>query len=97
MRAAYIAVHSEKQVIVLCPSTVLADQHYESFLERFKSFPVNIKLLTRHTKMIDKKDIIRIKFLFFHLITFFARLEFPSKILISFGLINFLLIIILKI
>ena len=58
MRAAYIAVHSEKQVIVLCPSTVLADQHYESFLERFKSFPVNIKLLTRHTKMIDKKDII---------------------------------------
>ena len=58
MRAAYIAVHSDKQAIVLCPSTVLADQHYESFIERFKSFPVNIRLMTRHTKVVNKKDIV---------------------------------------
>ena len=58
MRAAYISVHSEKQVIILCPSTVLADQHYESFIERFKSFPINIKLLTRHSKTSIKKEIV---------------------------------------
>ena len=58
MRAAYITVHSEKQVVVLCPSTVLADQHFESFIDRFKSFPVNIKLLTRHTNSINKKECI---------------------------------------
>ena len=50
--------HSGKQVVVLCPSTVLADQHFESFIDRFKSFPVNIKLLTRHTKSINKKECI---------------------------------------
>ncbi len=58
MRSAYIAAHSSKQVIFLCPSTVLADQHYESFLERFKKFPVNIRLLNRHTSLKNKKEII---------------------------------------
>ena len=58
MRSAYISAHSSKQVIVLCPSTVLADQHYESFLDRFKQFPVNVRLLNRHTSSKDKINII---------------------------------------
>ena len=58
MRAAFISVFSEKQVIVLCPSTILAKQHYESFIERFNSFPVNIELLTRHVSIKNKDKII---------------------------------------
>ena len=59
MRAAYISVHSSKQVILLCPSTVLSDQHFESFLERYKKFPLNIKLLNRHSSAKDKVDIVK--------------------------------------
>ena len=58
MRASFISVFSEKQVIVLCPSTILAKQHYETFLERFNSFPVNIELLTRHVSHKNKENII---------------------------------------
>ena len=57
MRAAYITIFSNKQVILLSPSTVLADQHYESFLDRFKKFPVNVQLLNRHTKA-KKKELV---------------------------------------
>ena len=49
MRSAFICVSSQKQVIILTPSTVLSNQHYESFLERFKNTAVNIKLINRHT------------------------------------------------
>ena len=49
MRGAFIGVQAKKQVMVLAPSTVLAKQHLESFTKRFVNFPVNIKLLTRHT------------------------------------------------
>jgi len=58
MRAAYISIFSNKQVILLSPSTVLADQHYESFLDRFKKFPVNVQLLNRHTKAKNKEIIV---------------------------------------
>ena len=58
MRAAYITIFSNKQVILLSPSTVLADQHYESFLDRFKKFPVNVQLLNRHTKAKNKELIV---------------------------------------
>ena len=58
MRSAYISIHSNKQVIILCPSTVLSDQHYESFLNRYKNFPVNIKLLNRHSGSKNKTSIV---------------------------------------
>tara|TARA_Y100001970_G_scaffold165824_1_gene202805 strand:+ start:41863 stop:45147 length:3285 start_codon:yes stop_codon:yes gene_type:complete len=57
MRAAFVAVDSKKQVMVLAPSTVLAKQHLESFTRRFLNFPVNIKLLTRHTSPKNKTKI----------------------------------------
>ena len=46
-RAAFKAILSGKQVALLCPTTILSNQHYQNALERFKSFPVNIELLNR--------------------------------------------------
>ena len=37
----------EKQVVLLVPTTVLAEQHYERFSERFKNYPINIEILSR--------------------------------------------------
>ncbi|MFT7338271.1 MAG: transcription-repair coupling factor (superfamily II helicase) [Marinobacter maritimus] len=47
MRAAFLATWSGKQVAVLVPTTLLAQQHYESFRDRFSDTPVNIELLSR--------------------------------------------------
>ena len=47
MRAAFLATWSGKQVAVLVPTTLLAQQHYESFRDRFSETPVNIELLSR--------------------------------------------------
>lgn len=47
MRAAFKAVNDHKQVIILVPTTVLAQQHYTNFKERFQNFAVNIDVLSR--------------------------------------------------
>lgn len=47
MRAAFKAVNDGKQVAFLVPTTVLAQQHYESFIDRFIDFPVEIEMLSR--------------------------------------------------
>ncbi len=47
MRAAFIAAHSGKQVAVLVPTTLLAQQHYENFKDRFAEWPINIDVLSR--------------------------------------------------
>lgn len=47
IRAAFKAVMSGKQVVVLVPTTILAQQHYLSFSQRFASYPVNIGVLSR--------------------------------------------------
>lgn len=47
MRAAFKAIQDGKQVAFLVPTTVLAQQHYESFVERFIDFPVEIDVLSR--------------------------------------------------
>ncbi len=47
MRAAYLAVLDKKQVAVLVPTTILALQHYNSFCDRFKKFPVKVEFLSR--------------------------------------------------
>ncbi len=46
-RAAFKAIVNHKQVALLCPTTVLAMQHYKVALERFKNFPVSIELVSR--------------------------------------------------
>ncbi len=47
MRAAFKAVNDHKQVAVLVPTTVLAQQHYENFKERFENYPIEIDVLSR--------------------------------------------------
>ena len=47
IRAAFKAIMDEKQVVLLVPTTVLAEQHYERFCERFKNYPINIEILSR--------------------------------------------------
>jgi len=47
MRAAFLATWSGKQVAVLVPTTLLAQQHYESFRDRFSDTPVQVELLSR--------------------------------------------------
>ncbi|PAQ14855.1 transcription-repair coupling factor [Bacillaceae bacterium SAOS 7] len=47
IRAAFKAIADEKQVAFLVPTTILAQQHYETMLERFRDFPINVGLLSR--------------------------------------------------
>ncbi|WP_314295204.1 DEAD/DEAH box helicase [Fusobacterium periodonticum] len=47
IRAAFKAIMDGKQVVLLVPTTVLAEQHYERFSERFKNYPINIEILSR--------------------------------------------------
>ena len=47
MRAAFIAVHGGKQVAVLVPTTLLAQQHYNSFRDRFADWPVKVEVMSR--------------------------------------------------
>ncbi|MHB8254244.1 MAG: transcription-repair coupling factor [Acidiferrobacter sp.] len=47
MRAAFLAVHDHKQVAILVPTTLLAQQHYQNFRDRFADLPVEIELLSR--------------------------------------------------
>jgi transcription-repair coupling factor (superfamily II helicase) len=47
IRAAFKATQDEKQVLVLCPTTILAQQHFTTFSERFAPFPVRVEVLSR--------------------------------------------------
>ncbi|WP_417662758.1 transcription-repair coupling factor [Pseudomonas sp.] len=47
MRAAFIAVHGGKQVAILVPTTLLAQQHYNSFRDRFADWPVKVEVMSR--------------------------------------------------
>ncbi|MCR4991258.1 MAG: transcription-repair coupling factor [Lachnospiraceae bacterium] len=47
IRAAFKAVQDGKQVVLLVPTTILAQQHYNTFIQRMKNFPVRIDLLSR--------------------------------------------------
>ena len=47
MRAAFIAVQNGKQVGLLVPTTLLAQQHYQNFIDRFADWPIEIELLSR--------------------------------------------------
>ncbi len=59
MRAAFRAVSGGKQVAVLVPTTVLAQQHYETFRERMAAFPVTIEMLSRFRTPSEQAEIVR--------------------------------------
>jgi len=56
--AAFKAILDSKQVLFLCPTTILSNQHYENALRRFQNFPVSIALLNRFTTGKEVKRII---------------------------------------
>ena len=53
MRAAFVAALSGMQVAVICPTTLLARQHYRSFAERFRGFPISVRPLSRFVNVKD--------------------------------------------
>jgi len=57
IRAAFKAVDNNKQVAILVPTTILAFQHYNSFSERLKNFPISIEYLNRFKSSKEKKEI----------------------------------------
>ncbi|MBQ4254142.1 MAG: transcription-repair coupling factor [Erysipelotrichaceae bacterium] len=59
MVAAFKAVNDGKQVAYLCPTTILSRQHYNTFIERFKGFPVKIGLLNRFVDEKKQKEVLK--------------------------------------
>ncbi len=58
IRAAFKAVMSGKQVALLAPTTILSEQHYQTFKERFELYPVSIDYMNRFRSAKEQKDII---------------------------------------
>ena len=58
IRAAFKAVQENKQVILLCPTTILAQQHYNTFVQRMRDFPVRIDVLSRFRTAAQQKKTI---------------------------------------
>ena len=59
LRAAFKASIDGKQVVVMVPTTVLAQQHYERFTERFKNYPVTIEILSRLKSEKEQKEVLK--------------------------------------
>ncbi len=58
MRAAFIAVQNSKQVAILVPTTLLAQQHYQNFQDRFSDWPVRIEVISRFKSAKEQQKII---------------------------------------
>jgi len=58
LRAAFKAVMDNKQVAVLVPTTILAQQHYNTFAKRFADYPVKVEMLSRFRSAKEQKEII---------------------------------------
>lgn len=58
IRAAFKAVQENKQVVLLCPTTILAQQHFNTFTQRMKDFPVRIDMLSRFRTSAQQKKTI---------------------------------------
>ena len=56
IRAAFKAAMDSKQVAVLVPTTILAQQHYETFRERFAGYPINVQVLSRFRSRKEQND-----------------------------------------
>jgi transcription-repair coupling factor (superfamily II helicase) len=59
LRAAFIAVADKKQVVVLCPTTLLAEQHFQTFSDRFADWPVKIAELSRFRSSKEVNDTLK--------------------------------------
>jgi transcription-repair coupling factor (superfamily II helicase) len=59
VRAAFAAALNGKQTLVLCPTTILAEQHWNTFRERFRDFPVRVEMVSRFRSRADQTRILR--------------------------------------
>jgi len=59
LRAAFLAVLDGRQVAVLVPTTVLAQQHYNTFRERFQGYPVRIEMLSRFLSRTEAQTVVK--------------------------------------
>jgi transcription-repair coupling factor (superfamily II helicase) len=59
LRAGYVVVHGGRQVAVLVPTTVLAEQHFETFSQRFADTPVTVACLSRFRPASEQKKILK--------------------------------------
>ena len=59
LRAAFKALMDDKQVAILAPTTILAQQHYNTVLKRFRGFPVKVEVLSRFKTPKETKEILR--------------------------------------
>jgi transcription-repair coupling factor (superfamily II helicase) len=58
VRAAFKAVMNQKQVAILVPTTILADQHHKTFSDRMKDFPVDVDVISRFRTKKEQKEIL---------------------------------------
>jgi transcription-repair coupling factor (superfamily II helicase) len=59
LRAAFKAVMDSRQVMVLVPTTILAQQHYNTFRERFTDFPVKVEMISRFRSAAEQRRIVK--------------------------------------
>ncbi len=60
MRAAFVAVADGKQVAVLCPTTLLAEQHYQNFSDRFADWPVKVAEISRFKSKQEQAEAVKL-------------------------------------
>lgn len=58
LRAAFVTANDSKQVAILVPTTLLAQQHYDNFLDRFSPFPIRVEVLSRFVKKAEQTKIL---------------------------------------
>ena len=59
MRAAFVAVNAGKQVVILVPTTLLAQQHYENFKDRFADWPMVIEVMSRFRSAKEQTQVLK--------------------------------------
>ena len=59
VRAAFAVAISGRQVLVLCPTTILAEQHWNTFRERYRDFPVRVEMVSRFRRPAEVKQVLR--------------------------------------
>ncbi len=58
VRAAFAAAVNGKQTLVLCPTTILAEQHWNTFKERYRDFPVRVEMVSRFRRPAETKQVL---------------------------------------
>ena len=59
VRAAFAVAVNGRQVLVLCPTTILAEQHWNTFRERYRDFPVRVEMVSRFRRPAEVKAVLR--------------------------------------